>query len=736
MARTVAVYLFPAGLVALGWLRLEDERAAGAGWLWVVVLALLPALPPKLWIRLALVAPATLTAAWIALDLPAIDRRPGFFGPVLDRFAQGVSGYYDVTVPFSAVEQQRMHGVLLLAIFGFCLVLAQAVAARRPLPALLAVIAGAGWPATLSASGSLAYGAIVLAAALWILAGLQTTRPVPAVVAGAVLVLAAVAASSSAALAKDGVLAWERWSPSGLSRQPVSVQYVWDANYGGIEFAEKPTTVLRITGPKRGFYWRATTLDQFVADRWLENPTPLSTGLAQGRLPSDPLLPARSLNRRTWVRQDVEVIALSDSRIVAAAQPVALDAPQLGGVFRLSGGIVRVLGGIKLGQTYTVYSYAPRPGALELARLNAAYPSALDRFLDVGRTRVDAFGIPGRDARVDELFADERYLALWPYETMWAEAKRLRADARTPYGAVVAIETWLRSTGGFSYDESPPGTGGVPPLAHFVAAGKRGYCQQFAGAMALMLRLLGIPARVAAGFTSGTYEDGGWTVTDRNAHAWVEVWFPGYGWLPFDPTPGRGSLAASYSISSLRFNAGDAADAFRGGAGARSLGGGADQLRLLEQRELLAERRVAGQRSGDGRTSPLWLLLLVLLAGALAVGVAKVVRRRVRYLTRDPRRLAAAARRELVDFLADQGIEVGPSATPEDLNELVRAELGADGRPFARALAEARFGPPSGSAAAATRARNELRGLLRLVRHRLGRPARLRGLIAIRSLRT
>ena len=153
---------------------------------------------------------------------------------------------------------------------------------------------------------------------------------------------------------------------------------------------------------------------------------------------------------------------------------------------------------------------------------------------------MEPFGVAGRDERVDALFGDERYLALWPYEGLWNEAQRLRAGARTPYGAVVAIETWLRSTGGFDYDESPPPTGGLPPLAHFVAEGKRGYCQHFAGAMALMLRFLGIPARVAAGFTSGKREDGGWTVTDHNAHAWVEVWFPDYGWLAFDPTPGRG----------------------------------------------------------------------------------------------------------------------------------------------------------------------------------------------------
>ena len=220
MGRTAAVYVFPAALIALGWLRLEETRAAGADWVWVVLLALIPALAPMLWLRLALVVPAALAAAWVALDTPAIDDRPGFFTPVLDRFANGVGAYYDVTMPFSALEHQRMHGVLLLAIFGFCVVLAQSIAARRPLPALLAVIAGAGWPAALYPSRSIAYGAIILAAALWVLAGLRTTRPLPALVAGAAVVLVAAGASTSAAIAKDGVLSWERWGPG--VREPLS----------------------------------------------------------------------------------------------------------------------------------------------------------------------------------------------------------------------------------------------------------------------------------------------------------------------------------------------------------------------------------------------------------------------------------------------------------------------------------------------------------------------------------
>ena len=735
MARTLAVTAFPAMLIALFWLRLEARPVAGPEWLWVVFIALAPALAPILWLRLALMVPATLVALWVALDLPSTEGRPGFFEPVFRRFDDGFFDFYDVRVPFNGIEQPHMHGVLVVAIFGFCLALAQFAAARKPLPAVLTVIAGAAWPATLYPLDSTFYGAVILAAVLWVLAGLRTARPLPALVAGTVLVLAAAGASTSAALAKDGILAWESWDPNGPARQ-VSVSYVWDGKYDGIEFAKEKTTVLRIVGPERGLYWRATTLDQFDADRWLENPTPLSTGPADGRLPSDPLLPARSLNPRTWVKQEVEVVALHDTHVVAATQPVALQGPQLGGVFNLSDGIVRVYGGLKRGQRYTAYSYSPRPEPAQLARVGPEYPPALDRFLQIGRTRTEPFGAAGRDARVDLLFGDERYLALWPYERLWNEAKRLRAGARTPYGAVVAIETWLRSTGGFAYDESPPPTGGLPPLAHFVTEGKRGYCQHFAGAMALMLRFLGIPARVAAGFTSGKYEDGGWTVTDHNAHAWVEVWFPGYGWLAFDPTPGRGALAATYSASSSGFNAGDAAFAFgpqRGGV----RGGGASELARLALKERLAERQQASRgKGGSGGTMTLWLLLGLVLVTGGAIGAAKLVRRRLRYLTRDPRRLATAARRELADFLTDQGLAVSASATPDELRQLVRHELGVDARPFAAALAEARFGPPRASAAAARTARRELRPLLRVIRRGLGRPARLRGLVALRSLRT
>ena len=148
-------------------------------------------------------------------------------------------------------------------------------------------------------------------------------------------------------------------------------------------------------------------------------------------------------------------------------------------------------------------------------------------------------------------------------ESVYQAAIGVTSGSRSPYEAAVLLETWFREAGGFTYDEQPPlPIGGEPPLVDFVNNTKRGYCQHYAGAMTLMLRLLGIPSRVAVGFTSGRYDedDKEWVVSDTNAHAWVEVYFPRFGWIPFDPTPGRGQLGATYLPSSGQFLAGDAAD--------------------------------------------------------------------------------------------------------------------------------------------------------------------------------
>jgi hypothetical protein len=126
------------------------------------------------------------------------------------------------------------------------------------------------------------------------------------------------------------------------------------------------------------------------------------------------------------------------------------------------------------------------------------------------------------------------------------------------------------------------------------------------------------------------------------------------------------------------------------------------------------------------------LLLVVVLLG---VGLAKLALRRLRYVGREPRRRAAAARRELADVLRDQRLDVPQSATHDDLRTLLQRELGVDASAFSGAAGAARYGPPDGVDLAAVRTERELRALLRAIRRTLSTGDRARGWLALRSLR-
>jgi transglutaminase-like putative cysteine protease len=447
-----------------------------------------------------------------------------------------------------------------------------------------------------------------------------------------------------------------------------------------------------------------------------------------GPLPDDPLVPDQPSDR--WVRQEVEVVGLRDDHLVAASPPVQLRAERVGPVFILNGGIARLVDGtLQPRQRYVVWSAVPTPSPRDLAGLGPTYPGGVLPDLDVdSRVRMLPFGDPGHAAQLEAVLSDERTQNLWAFRPFVRAAQRVTRGARTPYQAVVALESWFRSSGGFRYEEHPPRAEGVPALVDFVTRTKAGYCQHYAGAMALMLRYLGIPARVAVGFTSGRWERNAWTVTDHDAHAWVEVWFPGQGWISFDPTPGRGTLAGDYTFASD--SAATAREAI--GEAIQGVGGGLDPTAGGPLFGAGAEAAGGDRPSGWGLVP---ILLAALLLGGLGIGLAKRVRRRLRYATSDPRRRAAAARRELADFLRDQGLDVPESATLEDLRRLLSAELGVNGGPFAAAAGAGRFGPPDGAEAAARRAREELRPLLRAVRTRLSTAERLRGWLALRSLR-
>jgi transglutaminase-like putative cysteine protease len=730
VGRTAVASLLPAVAITGAWLSLEQPRRIGEGAV-IAALAILPALVRAGWLRVATLVGSTLGAAWIAFGvepwelLPFRDER--VVAPVVRDVAQGVVDFYAVFLPFEPGQSTEMHSLVLCAAFGFTLAASLLVATRRPIGAAAVTVAGVGWPATLAGWSAVAFGTAALAAALAIPLLLRASSIrtfVAGATIGALVVMSAAAASSATTLARDAALDWNTWDIRGPARQASAVRFVWNSNYDGIHFPAARTVVLRIDGPESPHYWRTTTLDEFTRDHWFEHPYSLEQvdpGARALKLPR--LVPRRAADPRNWVEQRVRVEALVDDHLAAAGTPVGLDARGIGTVFHLSGGVLRASALVGAGARYRVWSYVPDPAPRTLASAPVRYPRAIEPFLALDGRLLPPFGSPGRDRLVRALFDDPSY-AFERYRPLDVAAERVAGRAKTPYEAVLAIESWLRQTGGFTYDETPPHSKGSP-LVDFVTRTKAGYCQHFAGAMAVMLRMLGIPARVAVGFTSGTNDDGTWVVTDHDAHAWVEVWFAGVGWIPFDPTPGRGRFGGDYSFASTSASA---VAALRRGELSKSTG---PKHRPPDVSDLGSTGAV------QGRAPSLVGVLLVLAALWVAVvGIGKTLVRRARYLSRDPRRVATASRRELEGFLRDQGVAVPRNATLVTLQDAVYRELGLDGRPFAIAAARARFGPPQTVDQGAASARNELRRLLRSARSELSLWARFRGFVSLRSLRS
>jgi hypothetical protein len=729
-SRTLAASLLPTFAIALSWLRIEEPARVGEA-LAVVALALVPALVPRGWPRRLAVAAAAAGVAWVAFAvkiwelLPFRDER--VVVPLGEVVGAGVADFYRVVLPFEPAENPGMQGLVLAAIFAFVLAVSLLAAASRPVGAAAATVVGVGWPATLVDGGSVAIGALALAAALLIplVLRVRSGRALAAgVAAAALVVLGAAWASAATTIAREAALDWESWDLSGVSPRATGVRFAWDSNYEGIDFPPKKTVVLSVKGPESATYWRASTLDLFTDDHWFESLLWLARLEGDNvQIRQDPLMPQRARDRDSWLEQEIEVKALVDDHLAAAGTPVALDSRRLGPVFRLTGGVLRVQSPLGDGERYRIWSYAPDPAPSALARSKPRYPTAALPYLEIGEREFPPFGRAGRHGLVRQLFNDPAYAYFVPYRQLYNVARRVAGSPRSPYEAVLALEAWFRQKGGFRYAEQPPEVDG-PPLVSFVTRTKAGYCQHYAGAMAAMVRMLGIPARVAVGFTSGTYDGERWTVTDHDAHAWVEVWFEGHGWVPFDPTPGRGTFGGDYSFAS---NSEAVVEALERG----DLSGA-----TLLERPLPDSADILRGQAAESRGRSFFAVAIGL--GALWVGIVglgKALLRRARYLTRDPRRAATASRRELEEYLRDQGIAIPQSATLDDVRRSVYEELGVDAQTYADVASRARFGRPGDAPQGAENARHELRALLRRARSELSLWARFRGFVSLRSFR-
>jgi protein-glutamine gamma-glutamyltransferase len=263
-------------------------------------------------------------------------------------------------------------------------------------------------------------------------------------------------------------------------------------------------------------YWRGLVFDTYRDGAWTA-----STG---GYREMQPYVPKRLMppeppdNLGTFV-QTFRILRPMPGVINAAYPIESLYAP-VAALREDAYGTFHTPQQLRPGQTYSVVSYLPNltPGVLRA-------DSVLDQLPDHMRTYTDTGSLSGRGAALGRHITDgiDNY-----------------------YDQVMAVTTYLQRTYRYTLD-LPPVPAGLEPVDWFLFDAKTGYCEQFATAETLMLRSLGIPARLATGYGTGDYDPvlNQAVVRERDAHAWVEVWFAHHGWVAVDPTPGVSPLAAT-----------------------------------------------------------------------------------------------------------------------------------------------------------------------------------------------
>lgn len=407
-------------------------------------------------------------------------------------------------------------------------------------------------------------------------------------------------------------------------------------NYGSRIYSD-PRIVLHIEFPDgkptsaqlAGFHWRGRSYDHFDGVEWSR-----SRGLPPSAAPEQ-------WYRERWpgtiLTQKIDAVPLG-VHVLFGLHPVLHIHPE-GDIQPLldnAGDLVYWGSGAP---SYTVYSRAQSPTAEDLRR-----DRMQDRFSPPGRYYLQ---LPELDPRIPAL------------------ADSLTRGLRTRYDKVVAIERWLWS---FRYTRQLPATPKQATLSYFLFHRRAGHCEYFSTAMVVLLRTLGIEARNVDGFLGGEWSRFGdyLVVTENQAHSWVEVWFPGYGWVTFDPTPagsdtgeqaqawfwpGRFLLDAiqhRWSKWVLDYNAESQAGIFGGWAG--TLGGGHSPH--------------ATPGGATGTIPRAWLIVLALLVVAAAL----------LWLRRGHRGLPPATRMYMMlrRHCARAGLGVSPGVTPLALVERVR----------------------------------------------------------------
>jgi protein-glutamine gamma-glutamyltransferase len=725
-------------LGALQWQRMVEGLSSGRALLWVLVAV--AAAAAVLWtdglrrLRGAAtlaVVPLALLAAYASSGLPLVLLKPRRIDELGAGLSHGAEALASVQMPYAGAEPWPSDTLQLL---GALLCVAAALLAFWPRTQRTSSAGTGGRTQRTSSAGtggrgypflSLALLLILVAAPVVSLGGtapvalgvVLTTLTVcflwlerlplrPGLGIAAMLALA-VAGALPLASAADGEDPWFDYKSFAEGFGPDEpLAFDWGHSYGPLNWPREGTEVLRVA-TTRPSYWKMRNLDDFDGQQWsdeyprLGGADPALDLAPQWRVQAGWRETLRVTLRRMRTRDVLgagTVLGVEDTaRIVGpAGEP----------------GVWRSQSEFRGGDSYTVRAHVPRPSPEQLAESGAGADSR--RAADLNLTvpvQGDASGVPGAPAVPVEIrfpafrpgggglvphavfptlvrsHDGDRALRRSAYARTWRLAKQLKRQAQTPYEYVLAVNRFLQD--GFTYDEDPADIPrGRATLDAFMFDTKSGYCQHFSGAMALLLRMGGIPTRVVTGFSPGGYSKSrrAWIVRDTDAHSWVEAWFDDWGWVTFDPTPAgtpaRSQIAALERAPETGTDRGDAAS---GDASSAARTGGV-------RPDLLGAQAgpgggAAGGDDGGGGPAWWWFVLATPLVLALVAWSVLSWRRR----NRGP---AAALDRAVAELEAALRRAGRPAAAGTTLHQLEQ-RLGRtpEAAAYLRALRAGRYAP-------------------------------------------
>ena len=601
-------------LGALQWQRMVEGLSSGRAVLWVLVAV--AAAAAVLWadrlrrLRRACtlaIVPLALLAAYVSAGFPLVLLKPRRVDELGAGLSQGAEALAGVQMPYAGADPWPGDTLQLLGAL-LCVTAAllafwprdgdrtqpAASAGTRGYPFLalaLLLILVASPVVSLGGARPVALGLVLTAltvAFLWL--ERLPLRPGLGIAAMLALALAGALPLASAADGEDPWFDYKAFAEGFGPDEPLA--FDWGHSYGPLDWPREGSEVLRVA-TTRPSYWKMRNLDDFDGIHWLEGD--IRPG---GTDPEGDLAPAWRSHAAWRESLRVTLRRMRTRDVLGAGTTLAVE-----DTARLVGpagepGAWRSQSEFRGGDSYTVRAHVPRPRPDQLAQSSAGADSrrAADLNLTVpyfGRAAATAVAgaraIPieirfppfdaGRDGVVPHAVFPtlmrsndgNRALRRSAFARTWALAKQLKREAETPYEYVLEVNRYLQD--GFTYDEDP---GEIAPgrakLDGFLFDTRTGYCQHFSGAMALLLRMGGIPARVVTGFSPGGYSKSkrAWIVRDTDAHSWVEAWFDDWGWVTFDPTPAgtpaRSQIAALERAAEVGSDSGDAASDSAGSA--------------------------------------------------------------------------------------------------------------------------------------------------------------------------